>query len=55
MTLTLSMNILKLTTSLDAIELVVVVVYLFQQSKQNIQFQHNKFNKAMQHNIVSFS
>ena len=28
----------------------VVVVYLFQQSKQNIglQFQHNKFNKSRQ-------
>ena len=26
----------------------VVVVYLFQQSKQNIQFQHNEFNKARQ-------
>jgi len=26
----------------------VVVVYLFQQCKQNIQFQHNKFNKARQ-------
>ena len=26
----------------------VVVVYLFQQSKQNVQLQHNKFNKARQ-------
>ena len=25
-----------------------IVVYLFQQSKQDIQFQHNKFNKARQ-------
>jgi len=31
-----------------SVQLEVVVVYLFQQSRQNIPFQHNKFNKARQ-------